>query len=136
MGGIALVVSLVTLLSGPPPVVVTEQTVAMRDKVVESFGAPYPVGCVRVGDPRDHGKGRACDFMTSPGGVPPDEAQLARGDAIATWAVRNAAVLGVHYVIWKQHIWNIKRADEGWRMMEDRGSITQNHWDHVHISML
>lgn len=24
---------------------------------------------------------------------------------------------------------------QGWKLMEDRGSITQNHFDHVHISV-
>ncbi|WP_106403020.1 hypothetical protein [Actinocorallia populi] len=44
----------------------------------------------------------------------------------------NAEERGIHYVIWKQHVWNIDRAGEGRRPVEDRGSITQNH---VHISM-
>jgi hypothetical protein len=26
------------------------------------------------------------------------------------------------------------RASEGWRYMEDRGSTTANHYDHVHVS--
>lgn len=114
---------------------ITARTAEMRAKVIENFGAPYPVGCLRVGDPQDHGKGRACDFMTGPYGQMPTGAQEARGDAIAAWAVANAKELGIHYVIWKQRIWNIERAGEGWRPMENRGSITQNHWDHVHISV-
>ncbi|WP_372509255.1 hypothetical protein [Actinomadura madurae] len=44
------------------------------------------------------------------------------------------APLGISYVIWKQRIWNVRGG--GWRPMEDRGSITQNHYDHVHISVL
>ena len=28
------------------------------------------------------------------------------------------------------------RGSGGWRQMEDRGSITQNHYDHVHVSVL
>ena len=114
---------------------ITERTAEMRAQAIEKFGAPYPVGCLRVGDPQDHGKGRACDFMTGPYGQMPNAAQEARGDALAAWAVANAKELGIHYVIWKQQIWNVERAGEGWRPMENRGSITQNHWDHVHISM-
>jgi hypothetical protein len=33
-------------------------------------------------------------------------------------------------VIWRQRI----NSGTGWRAMEDRGSITQNHYDHVHVS--
>ena len=33
-------------------------------------------------------------------------------------------------MIWRQRI----NLGEGWRDMADRGSITQNHNDHVHVS--
>jgi hypothetical protein len=55
--------------------------------------------------------------------------------ALANWGVQHAAALKVQYVIWERHIWNISRASEGWRLMEDRGGVTQNHFDHVHISV-
>jgi len=48
--------------------------------------------------------------------------------------VEHAEDLGIMYVIWRQEIWDIRRND-GWRRMADRGSITENHYDHVHISM-
>lgn len=95
----------------------------------------------------DHGCGRALDVMVSPIGKRTDAEQKAHGFAIAKWAEDNARVLGVHYIIFQQCIWNVQRADEsgcprvtgmsskGWRTLEDRGSITQNHYDHVHISV-
>lgn len=53
-----------------------------------------------------------------------------------------AAKLGKHpamgtgaYVIWKQRIISADRLVEGWRGMEDRGSVTANHFDHVHVSL-
>ena len=46
----------------------------------------------------------------------------------------HASELGVSYVIWSQHIWSVERGSEGWRAMEDRGSTTANHYDHVHVS--
>lgn len=52
------------------------------------------------------------------------------GDRVAEWALANRGRFGAEYVIWKQRI----NFGSGWRMMEDRGSITQNHFDHVHIS--
>jgi hypothetical protein len=37
-------------------------------------------------------------------------------------------------VIYAQKIWSVKRGGEGWRGMSDRGSVTANHYDHVHVS--
>lgn len=55
---------------------------------------------------------------------------------LARYAQENAQSLGVLYVIWYQKIWSVARADEGWRPMEDRGSVSANHVDHVHISFV
>ncbi|WP_018658099.1 hypothetical protein [Actinomadura flavalba] len=112
-------------------------TPTMRAVVMEvnqNFG-PFPViGCFRTtGDPQDHGKGRACDFMEGTTGAMPSAAAMRHGDEVAQYTVANARRLGISYVIWKQHIWNIRGG--GWRPMENRGSITQNHFDHVHISV-
>ena len=41
---------------------------------------------------------------------------------------------GVSYVIHAQRIWSVERSSEGWRAMEDRGSVTANHYDHVHVT--
>jgi hypothetical protein len=38
-------------------------------------------------------------------------------------------------VIWSQQIWTVDRGSEGWRYMEDRGSTTANHYDHVHVTV-
>lgn len=96
----------------------------------------------------DHGCGRALDVMVSPIGRPANAEQVANGFAIAAWAEQNARVLGLHYIIFQQCIWNVQRATEsgcprvaggldstGWRALEDRGSVTQNHYDHVHLSV-
>jgi uncharacterized protein YbdZ (MbtH family) len=38
----------------------------------------------------------------------------------------------VKYIIWKQQI----RYPSGyWRVMEDRGSATANHYNHVHVAV-
>jgi hypothetical protein len=29
----------------------------------------------------------------------------------------------------------VQRSSEGWRWMEDRGSTTANHYDHVHVTV-
>lgn len=80
------------------------------------------IGGYRSGaDAQDHGLGLAIDVMTS------------NGQPIAEWVQQNASRLGVTYVIWNRAIWD-SRNTRGWEAMEDRGSPTANHMDHVHIS--
>ncbi|MBZ5735845.1 mucin-2 protein [Nocardioides sp. TRM66260-LWL] len=74
----------------------------------------------------EHASGRALDIMTS---------DVALGTQIAEFLRANAARLGLFDVIWRQRIWTPERAGEGWRTMEDRGSATANHFDHVHVSV-
>ncbi len=73
----------------------------------------------------EHALGRALDIMI---------ASHAQGEEIAEWVRAHAKELGVSEVIWAQHIWTVQRSSEGWRMMEDRGSVTANHYDHVHVT--
>jgi len=82
-------------------------------------------------DPQGHPSGRAADFM-----VPLTAAGKQQGAELAEYARSNAGELGVDYIIWYQRIWSADRAGEGWRPMEDRGSDTENHRDHVHINVL
>ncbi|MCW4352211.1 hypothetical protein ONR57_02730 [Hoyosella sp. YIM 151337] len=78
-------------------------------------------GGLRHGDWGDHGTGHAIDAMITSN----------VGDAIAEFALSQAAHFGVKYVIWRQRI---RYPGGGWQPMEDRGSVTENHFDHVHIS--
>ena len=73
----------------------------------------------------DHGAGRALDIMCT-GSL---------GDSIANYVRSHASRFGVSEVIWEQRIWSVQRSSEGWRPMEDRGSSTANHYDHVHVSV-
>lgn len=72
-----------------------------------------------------HGQGRAIDVMVSGD----------RAWEIARWLRENASSLGVIEVIHAQKIWTTQRSSEGWRSMSDRGSVSANHYDHVHISV-
>ncbi len=90
------------------------------------------VGGYRAGDadPYGHTAGLALDFMIDD--IP---AGKTTGDALAAYAKAHHGELGVQYVVWRQRIWNIARDDEGWRAMPDRGNPTDNHMDHVHVSL-
>lgn len=130
----------------------TPRSQNVKSQIEEKFKGKFDtIGGYRPGPDAysdDHGCGRALDVMVSPLGEKADEEQIANGFEIAEWAQRNADVLGVHYIIFEQCIWNVDRKTEsgcqnvpagtdakGWRSMEDRGSNTQNHYDHVHISV-
>ncbi|MFD0689400.1 hypothetical protein [Actinomadura fibrosa] len=120
------------------PIVGNSMTARMRTALLAIDGrfGPFPtIGCSRPGDPQDHGSGRACDFMESTGGKMPSASAQAHGDQVAQYVISNASRLGIKYVIWKQRIYDM-RGSGGWRAMEDRGSITANHFDHVHVSVL
>ncbi|WP_019632168.1 coiled-coil domain-containing protein [Actinomadura atramentaria] len=112
---------------------VTPRMMHVKQVIDAEFG-PFPtIGCTRPGDPQDHGTGRACDFMESSGGVMPTAARKANGDQVAAYAIAHASSLGIKYVIWQQRIYDMR--SPGWRGMENRGGITANHYDHVHISV-
>jgi hypothetical protein len=74
----------------------------------------------------EHATGRAIDIMVGNGND--------IGNEIAAFAKAHAKELGVSQVIWRQHIWTVQRASNGWRAMSNRGSPTANHMDHVHVT--
>ncbi|GAA2445712.1 hypothetical protein GCM10010191_73310 [Actinomadura vinacea] len=111
----------------------TARMVKVRDEIETELGPFITIGCTRPGDPQDHGKGQACDFMESSAGSMPSAARMAHGDQVAAYAIKHASRLGVKYVIWRQRIYDMR--SPGWETMSDRGSITQNHMDHNHISV-
>ena len=106
------------------------QTAAFKEEVANLFGITSFSG-YRPGDSGDHGKGLAIDFM-----VP---VSSALGDQIAEYAVKNIASRGINYIIWKQRFYAPYDSKYGpaytWNPMPDRGSVTENHYDHVHVSM-
>ncbi|GAA1466578.1 hypothetical protein NE857_07670 [Nocardiopsis exhalans] len=104
---------------------------AIRDEIIMEFGAPFPVGCWRPSND-DHGTGTACDFMMSANGAAPSAENKALGQAISDYGIANADRLGIKYIIWEQQIW--QSTSRQWTWMNDRGDLTQNHYDHVHIS--
>ena len=99
-------------------------TVKLYRAVCAAFPAVNSWGGLR-GSGGDHGVGRALDIMCT----------RSLGDAIASYVRSHASRFGVSEVIWSQRIWSVQRSSEGWRPMEDRGSTTANHYDHVHVSV-
>jgi hypothetical protein len=114
---------------------ITPRMLAVKNAIDSRFGPFVDIGCYRAEATGEHPLGRACDFMLSTGGVMPIASKIALGYDIAAWAQANASKLGIMYIIYRQKIWDIRMASAGWVPMADRGSITANHYDHVHISV-
>lgn len=106
------------------------QTAAFKEEIANLFGITSFSG-YRPGDSGDHGKGLAIDFLV------PESSEL--GDKIAEYAIQNMAIRGISYIIWKQRFYAPFDSKYGpantWNPMPDRGSVTENHYDHVHVSM-
>ena len=106
------------------------QTAAFKEEIANLFGITSFSG-YRPGDSGDHGKGLSIDFMV------PESSEL--GDKIAEYAIQNMASRGISYIIWKQRFYATFDSKYGpantWNPMPDRGSVTENHYDHVHVSM-
>ena len=106
------------------------QTAAFKEEIANLFGITSFSG-YRPGDSGDHGKGLAIDFMV------PESSEL--GDKVAEYAIQNMASRGISYIIWKQRFYATFDSKYGpantWNPMPDRGSVTENHYDHVHVSM-
>ena len=95
-------------------------------KVYRSVCAAFPE-LTTYGGQDGHGEhvnGQAIDFM-----VPNSDV----GQRLADYLYANHAQFDLFDIIWSQTIWTIERSGEGFRPMEDRGSPTANHFDHVHI---
>jgi hypothetical protein len=103
----------------------TPDAIRVHRAVCAEFPGVTSYGGARSGG-GEHSEGRALDIMVPSSSL---------GDAIAAYVRDNYQALGVSEVIWSQRIWTVERSSEGWRWMEDRGSVTANHYDHVHVTV-
>ncbi|MFA4083684.1 hypothetical protein ONA92_18470 [Mycobacteroides salmoniphilum] len=69
----------------------------------------------------EHGSGEALDIMVG--------SNRELGDRINAFLLQNSQTFGLQYNLWQQRQWNPDGSTSG---MENRGSPTQNHMDHVH----
>jgi hypothetical protein len=104
----------------------TEDAIRVHRAICAKFPDITSYGGLRSGDSgSEHSTGHALDIMVSG----------SEGQEVADWLHANYKKLGVSQLIWQQHIWTVQRSSEGWRAMEDRGSTTANHYDHVHVTV-
>ncbi len=83
---------------------------------------------VRADSLPDHPSGRAVDIM-----MPNGSSDVDLGNEIAAYLQDHADELNIEYLIWRQRIWI--NGQSGWTAMADRGGITANHYDHVHVTV-
>ena len=113
----------------------TDHAKKMKVVLAKKFGITS-FSMFRAGDDdgtgHGHGTGMSVDFM-----VPVGSAQ---GDQLAEYLTKNMNELGVYYIIWKQKYYmpqfNIYGPANTWNLMPDRGGVTANHYDHVHVSFV
>ncbi|MDN5722204.1 MAG: peptidoglycan DD-metalloendopeptidase family protein [Corynebacterium sp.] len=106
-------------------------SVRVARAVVQRFPQVQTVGGWRATDKisQDHPSGRAVDVM-----IPNYDTGEGKklGDEIRDYVFGNKEAFNVEYLIWRQEL---IPADGEPYMMEDRFSPTDNHFDHVHITV-
>ncbi len=106
--------------------------VAFRDAIVHAWQGVTSGGIerdsARRGDASHdpHRDGIAVDLMLRAG---PDRA--ATGDALASWLVEHAEVLGLQYVLWRRFEWSASRYGARWEPYTG----SNPHVDHVHVEI-
>jgi hypothetical protein len=105
-----------TSVDGQPNIIAVHEAVCAAFPEITTYGTYRSDG--------EHAQGLAIDIMVS-------------GDAgweVAEFVRAHYQELGVNYIMYSQRIWSVDRSSEGWRYVEDRGSATANHYDHVHVT--
>ena len=111
----------------------TPHTKKMKLALAKKFGITN-FSQFRAGDDdgtgHGHNSGMAVDFMVY--------SDSAKGDQLAEYLTKHMDELGVYYIIWKQRFYmpqqNIYGPANTWNIMPNRGGVTANHYDHVHVS--
>lgn len=97
----------------------TPETQNIQNYLRNSLGFKGTIGGWRPPDGyNEHSSGKASDVMVS---------SAAEGNALLPNLLRQP---GVQYILWQQKTWY---PDGSSKPMEDRGSPTQNHMDHLHV---
>ena len=111
----------------------TPHTKKMKVALAKKFGITS-FSLFRAGDDdgtgHGHNTGMAVDFMVY--------SDSAKGDQLAEYLTKHMDELGIYYIIWKQRFYmsqqNIYGPANTWNIMPNRGGVTANHYDHVHVS--
>lgn len=107
-----------------------KDSIRLMRAVHQQFPEVQTIGGWRPNDPfPDHPSGRAIDVM-----IPNYQTSEGQkfGTKVKDWLYANRDEYNIEYMIWAQEYIPSEGAGN---IMEDRGSPTQNHFDHVHITV-
>jgi hypothetical protein len=103
-------------------------TILVNRAVSAAFPQIQEIGGYRQDSLHWHPDGLALDIMVpgwnTPGGK-------AFGDRVLSFLMTNKSTLGIDHAIWRQAI---HYDADGGQMMDNLGSPTQNHMDHIHVA--
>ena len=100
------------------------RAVAAKFPQIETIGGWRPDD-----DVADHPSGRAADFMIP---NPTSQEGIALGNEIQNYVMDHKAEFHVVYTIWRQRY---TAATGESHIMGDRGGLTANHFDHLHVTV-
>ena len=103
-------------------------TIFIYRSVCPLFPEVNSYGGWRAGGMQFHKNGRALDIMLTPG------VESAMGHRIADYLIAHRVEFKIDHIIFEQKIWT--PGNPHWRHMADRGSITANHFNHVHVAIV
>lgn len=111
-----------------------------RDAMEAAFGplslGGFAPGGVTRANPSAHNEGRAIDVFFRPHG---EREQKQQGWQLAHWLVAHAQELDLSLLIYRDHIWSVRRSPEGWRPyvspFGDPKDPVQRHLDHIHVEV-
>ncbi|MDR1768836.1 MAG: hypothetical protein LBR32_10535, partial [Propionibacteriaceae bacterium] len=102
-------------------------TIKIYRTICPMFPEVNSYGGWRAGGRSFHKNGRALDIMIT------YKVESALGWRIANYLTAHAKEFNIDHVIFEQKIWT--PSTPRWRKMADRGSITENHYNHVHVAV-
>jgi hypothetical protein len=105
-----------------------KDTILAERAVSAAFPEISTIGGYRPDSLKWHPNGQAIDVMIPDPSSPHGKAL---GDAVLRFALQHKDAFNLNHVIWRQTLYN---PDGSSQLMENRGSPTQNHMDHVHIA--
>lgn len=125
--------------SGPAAIVRGLHGVVQRSKALAPYlwpGSGWRTGSV------EHESGTAIDWIiTENTGIRPTAAERAAALKFIDWLIANHQALGIEGILFSRdgknrtEVWGYSTPGRGWRTLADRGSISGNHIDHIHIKV-
>lgn len=108
-------------------------TILANRAISAAFPQINTIGGYRHDALKWHPEGLALDVMISSTYPPLSPQGIALGNGVLAYVLHNAKALGIAHAIWRQHMYYPDGTVES---MEDRGGLTANHFDHVHIATI